>query len=125
MVGLSGGAALPEPGWTSNRAWDAAGYAPSPGLRAVLALASAEDADVRATIAGPVVFAYSLALVAAMLDGAGTDQVLGSRPRLEVVVGVPDGEAVVLGVLTPDGLDRSGLQRLEAATPEAPDAPDG
>ena len=123
MVGLSGGAALPEPGWTSNRTWDAAGYAPAPGLRAVLPLASAEDADVRAVVAGPVVFAYSLALVAAMLDGAGAAQVLGARPQLEVVVGVPDGETVVLGVLTPDGLDRSGLHRVEATAPEMPDAP--
>lgn len=123
MVGLSGGPGRPEPDWTITRTWDAAGYAPAPGLRALLALAAAEEADLRAVVAGPVVFAYSLGLVAAMLDGTDAAQILPGRPHVEVVVGVPEGAAVVLGVLTPEGLDRSGLCRIELATPSGEAAP--
>ena len=122
MVGLSGGPGIPEPDWTITRTWDAAGYAPGPGLRALLSLVADEEPDLRALVAGPVVFAYSLALVAAILDTVGV-QLLGGRPQLGVVVGVPEGEMVELGVLTPAGLDRSGLRRLESAGPADQDAP--
>lgn len=119
MVGLSGGPGLPEPGWTSSRSWDAAGYAPAPGLRALLALAVDEESEVRATVPGPIVFAYSLGLVAAVLDAGPAAQVLGDHPQLQVIVGVPDGATVELGVLTADGFDRSGLHRLEPAAGDA------
>lgn len=122
MVGLSGGPAIPEPDWTITRSWDAAGYAPGPGLRALLSLAAGEEPDLRAVVAGPVVFAYSLALVAAILDCVGV-QLLDGRPQLGVVVGVPGGQTVELGLLTPAGLDRSGVRRLEPAGPADQDAP--
>lgn len=121
MVALSGGPGLPEPGWRSNRTWDAAGYAPAPALRALMPLAADEEAEVRALVAGPVVFAYSLALVADILDVVGPG-ILGGRTQLDVVVGVPDAETVVLGVLTPAGLDRSGLRRVDPAGAESPPA---
>lgn len=122
MVGLSGGPGLPEPGWTSNRTWDAAGYAPAPGLRALLPLTPTEEVDVRGLVAGPVVFAYSLGLVAAVLDAATAARILDGRPPLRVIVGVPDGQAVDLGVLTADGLDRSSAARVEPAQADAPPA---
>lgn len=122
MVGLSGGPGLPEPGWTSNRTWDAAGYAPAPGLRALLPLTPTEEVDVRGLVAGPVVFAYSLCLVAAVLDAPTAAQILGGRPQLGVIVGVPDGDSVDLGILTTEGLDRSSAARTKPTPADAPPA---
>lgn len=122
MVAMSGGPGYPDPGWSSSQAWEAAGYVPAPGLRALLSLAAEEEPDVRAVVAGPVVFAYSLALVAAILDDVGSALLVGGLAQLGVVVGVPKAETVVLGVVTPDGLDRTDAHRVEPAPAEGQQA---
>ncbi|MGI8685171.1 MAG: hypothetical protein ACR2MO_08815 [Acidimicrobiales bacterium] len=115
---LSGGPGFPDAGWLADHNWDAAGYVPAAGLRSLMPLAAAEEPDVRAIVAGPVVFAYTLALAAELVDGGGA-AVLGERSQLGVVVGVPDAGTVVLGVLTPGGLDRSTAARVEPAEADA------
>lgn len=120
-LALGGGPGFPDPAWSSNQTWEVAGYLPAPGLRALLPLAASESPEMRALVAGPVVFAYSMALAAAVVDAPGTAAILAARPQLGVVVGHPEGEAVVLGVLTAAGFDRSRAGRLEAAPAE--DAP--
>lgn len=121
VVAMSGGAGFPEPAWLASQPWQTAGYVPALGLRALQPLTAEEDAEVRAVVAGPVVFAYALALVAAVLAGLDAPAVLGDRERMGVAVGVPGGETVVLGDLTSAGLDVSGLHRLDPAPTE--DAP--
>jgi len=115
---LSGGPGFPDAGWLADQNWDAAGYVPAAGLRSLMPLAAAEEPDVRAIVAGPVVFAYTLALAAELVDGGGA-AVLGERSQLGVVVGVPDAGTVVLGVLTPGGLDRSTAARVEPVEADA------
>lgn len=119
FVNLSGGSGFPDPAWPTGRTWETAGYAPAPGLRSILPLTAEESPEARALVAGPVVFAYSLALVAALLDTLDAAAALGTKDQLGVVVGDPEGESVVLGVLTAGGLDRSGAARVERPAPEA------
>ena len=116
---LSGGPGFPDPAWLDDQNWEVAGYIPAPGLRALLPLAAAESPDVRAVVAGPVVFAYTLGLVAAVVDAGGASA-QGARPQLGVVVGVPDGETVVLGTLVSGGLDTSAAGRVEPSHADAP-----
>ena len=119
-VALSGGPGFPDPAWLTNQTWEVAGYLPTAGLRGLLPLAAAEEPEVRALVAGPVVFAYSMALAAAVVDDPGASVILGDRPQLGVVVGLPGGDTVVAGVLTAGGFDRSGAHRVE--TPPAEEA---
>lgn len=121
VAALSGGPGFPAAGWLADQDWEAAGYVPAPGLRALMPLAAADDPELRAIVAGPVVFAYTLGLVADIVE-AGVAAALGGRPQLGVAVGVPDGETIVLGVLTPGGLDRSSASRIAAVDAEAPPA---
>ena len=122
FVNLSGGTGYPDPAWPTGRTWETAGYAPAPGLRSILPLTADTPPEVRA-VAGPVVFAYSLALVAALVDTLDPAGALGAKDQLGVVVGEPEGESVVLGVLTAGGLDRSGTARVERPAPD--EEPDG
>jgi len=115
---LSGGSGFPDAGSLADQSWEAAGYVPAAGLRSLMPLAAAEEPDVRAIVAGPVVFAYTLGLAAAMAEG-GAEAALGGRPQLGVVVGVPDAVTVVLGVLTAAGLDRSSAARVQPADADA------
>ena len=121
MAALSGGPGFPDPGWLADQTWEAAGYIPAPGLRALMPLAAAEDGDVRAIVGGPVVLAYTVALVAAVVEG-GAAAALGKRPQLGVAVGVPDGETIVLGVLTTTSLDTSSAGRVKPVEADAPPA---
>ena len=121
VVNLSGGTGFPDPAWPSGRTWETAGYAPAPGLRSILPLTAEEAPETRALVAGPVVFAYSLGLVAALVDALDPAAALGAKHQLGVVIGDPEGESVVLGVLTAGGLDRSGVARVERPAP-APEA---
>lgn len=105
-LALSAGPGFADPDWRLNQKWEAPGYLPALGLRSVMPLAAAEDDGVRAIVAGPVVFAYSLALAVAVLDGVDPARLLGSITSLGIAVGAPDGQTVTLD-LTPDGLDRS------------------
>ena len=117
VVNLSGGTGYPDPAWPSGRTWETAGYAPAAGLRALLPLTADTPSEVRAVSTGPVVLAYSLALVAALVDTLDPAATLGGREQLGVVVGEPEGESVVLGVLTAGGLDRTKAARVERPAP--------
>lgn len=121
FVNLSGGTRFPDPAWPAGRTWETAGYAPAPGLRSILPLTGGTPPEVRAVVAGPVVFAYSLALVATLVDGLDPAAALGTKEQLGLVVGDPEGESVVLGVLTAGGLDRSTAARVERPVPAADD----
>lgn len=115
---LSGGPGFPDAGWLANQTWETPGYVPAVGLRSLLPLAAGEEPDVRTVVAGPVAFAYTLALVADVVDGAAA--VLADRPPLGVVVGVPGGEAVVLGTVGAAGLDRSSAARVAPVDADVP-----
>ena len=117
FVNLSGGAGFPDPAWPSGRTWETAGYAPAPGLRSLLPLTAGEEPEARALATGPVVFAYALGLVAALVDTLDPAAALGDKPQLGVVVGDPEGDSVVLGVLSATGLDRSTAARVERPAP--------
>lgn len=121
---LSGGPGFPEAGWLGTQPWEPPGYVPAPGLRSLMPLAAGEGPDLRAVVAGPVVFAYTLGLVADIVD-AGGPGVLGTRSQLGVVVGPPDAETVVLGLLTPAGFDRSQAARVAAPADAAAGASAG
>ena len=116
---LSGGPGFPDAGWLSNQTWETPGYVPAVGLRSLLPLAADAEPDVRTVVAGPVVFAYALALVADVVDAAAA-AALAARPPLGVVVGVPGGEAVVLGTAGAGGLDRSSAARVAPADADVP-----
>lgn len=118
-VAWSAGPGYPDPNWMAEQNWDAAGYIPASGLRSLMPLVAEESLELRALVAGPVVFAYALGLVAAGLDGVDPGPILGTRPSLGVVVGIPKGETVILGALTPGGLDRSNASRADPAPFEA------
>lgn len=124
FVALSGDSAWPDTAWPTKAAWETAGYPPAAGLRSLLPSTAGDPDEVRALVRGPVVFAWSLALVAAMVDDLDAAAAVGGRERLGVVVGVPDGDTAVLGELTAGGLDRSGarLEPLPQPEPEAAEA---
>lgn len=109
VLAASGGAGFPDEGWLSKLPWDAAGYAPTPGLRSLLPLAATADEDLRWLVGYAVVFAYTLGLTAAVLDSVDAASLLGDRKRLGIAAGFHDGDIALVGVLTPDGFDRSDL----------------
>ncbi|HET7488786.1 MAG TPA: hypothetical protein VFJ85_12730 [Acidimicrobiales bacterium] len=121
FIGLSGDVGYPDTTWPSEAkpAWETAGFPPAPGLRSLLPSTAGESDEVRALVAGPVVFAWALGLVAAMADGVDAAAALGDRPVLGVVAGVPGGATAVLGELTAAGFDRSAARLELEPEPEA------
>jgi hypothetical protein len=85
-------------------------------------LTAEEEPDIRAALAGPVVFAYSLGLVVATIEAVDPDDVLGDRPGYGIVVGLPEADKVLVGDLTPSGLDRSRAHLVAPPEAEAPPA---
>ena len=117
VLAVSGGARFPEAGWEADQPWDPVGYAPTPGLRSLLPLAAEERDEVRAVVGGAVALVYAVGLVVAAIDGADASRVLGNRPHLGVAAGFPDGDLVLVGVVTPAGLDRSSMDRMVRPEP--------
>ena len=122
VLALSGGSRYPDADWLSDLPWDPVGYAPTPGLRSLLPLAADAADDVRAVVREPLALVYAVGLVAATFDAVEVAGVVGDRPQLGVVAGFPDGDLVVVGVLTAGGLDRAMERVPRPAPPEEPPA---
>lgn len=111
FMAVSGTTRPPGPEWLSTKSWDPHGYAPAPGLRSLLPLAASGEPEVGELVRSAVVPAYGVGLTAAVLDAVDPGVVLAGRHHLVVATGPSEGEPVVVGDLTPAGLDRSGVAR--------------
>ncbi|PLS75760.1 MAG: hypothetical protein CYG61_05495 [Actinobacteria bacterium] len=109
-IQLSGGPGFPEdPQWLFKQDWYTPGYAPTPGLASLLALAAPAGPDLYWLVSYAVVFAYTLGLVGTTLDRLDPQALLGQRSQVGVAAGFHDGDIALVGVLEPSGLDRSEL----------------
>lgn len=108
MVEVSGGPGFPhDPDWLFKQDWYPRGYAPTPGLRSLLAIGYASGHF--ELVSHPVVLVYTISMVLDFLDAVDPRLVLDGRDQLGVAAGFHDGDIAQLGVLTPAGLDRSTL----------------
>lgn len=115
-VELSGATTYPTDGWPfggRDVMWFPDAYLPAPGL-AGLAGAAARDEEVRGVEPGgdafglatyDLAFAHALGLAADLVRGPAGASLLGGRDRLGVAAGFADGDFLLVGELTPAGLD--------------------
>lgn len=120
VVALSGGPHFPDPAWLFDQTWDPVGYAPTPGLRALLPTVADEGDEVRGVVGRGLALAYVVGLVAGAVDAVDAARLLGSRPQLGVAAGFPGDEMILVGVLTAAGLDRTTMARIDQPQPDAP-----
>lgn len=107
FVAVNGGSGFPDPDWLTARSWDPPGYAPTPGLRSLLPATVDADPAVRQAVRTGLVLAYGVGFAAAVIESVDPAQLLGGRAHLEVTTGFADGDVLLVGRLTPSGLDRT------------------
>ncbi|MGH9177747.1 MAG: hypothetical protein ACRD0N_04240 [Acidimicrobiales bacterium] len=107
FVAVNGGAGFPDPGWLEAHSWDPPGYAPTPGLRSLLPATVDADPGVRRAVRTGLVLAYGAGYAAAVIEAVGPAHLLAGRDQLEITTGFADGDVLLVGRLTPSGLDRA------------------
>lgn len=110
VISLTGGTTFPDDDWLFDQDWSPSEFLPTPVLRGLASGASVDDdPDLAWLVTYALTFAYAVGLVAEVLRGDAGGALLGDRASLAVAVGFHDGDIVLLGSLSADGLDTADM----------------
>ena len=105
---VTGSAQYPSDDWMFSQDWEPIGrYAYSPIQAAIYRLAESSRPDVLAVADYILTFAHAAATVNDLIQVIESSPWLGGSERRGVAVGHDSGDALFLGELSPQGLDRS------------------
>lgn len=105
---VTGSAQYPSDDWIFSQDWEPIGrYAYSPAQSAIYGLADSSSPHVLAVVDYILTFAHAAATVNDLMHDIESSLWLGGSERRGVAVGHDSGDALFLGELSPQGLDRS------------------